>query len=232
VLDESWPSLPYAAWRDTYATLHMWTQIVGKVALALAPPLNHSWGVALFLTPSGLSTRLLPHGDRSFTMELDLVTHRLVVRVSDGETRTLPLVPQTVADFHRKTMALLDEMGLAVRIWPMPVEVESPIRFDADKVHGSYEREHASALWRILFSVERVLGECRCDFVGKCSPVHFFWGARAAALRGEHVRARGDARRLGPGVAGARRVEPTNKYRGPLSICRASARRPGGGTKK
>ena len=175
--DERWPALPFDAWKDTYATLHMWTQIVGKVALALAPPLNHSWGIALQVTPRGLSTRLLSHGARRFTMEFDFVDRRLVVRTSDGDERSLRLEPRTVADFCRATMALLSDMGLGTKIWPVPVELPSPgIRFDEDTVHRSYDAVQVAKLWRILRQVEEVLTRARCSFVGKCSPVHFFWG--------------------------------------------------------
>ena len=139
VTDELWPALPYDAWQDTYATLHMWTQVVGKVALAQAPPLNHSWSIALQVTARGLSTRALPHRHRTFTIQFDFIDHQLVILASDGETRTLALRPQTVADFYREVMAALDGMGLPVKIWPMPVEIPSPIRFDQDTVHRSYD---------------------------------------------------------------------------------------------
>ena len=172
-----WPALPYDAWKDTYATLHMWTQIVGKVALAQAPPINHSWGIALQITPRGFATRTLPHSARTFTIELDFIDHQLIVRASDGTIRTLALRPQSVADFYREVMRTLAEMGLAVKIWPMPVEIPSPIRFDEDTVHASYDPEYANRVWRILAQVERVFAGSRCDFVGKCSPVHFFWGS-------------------------------------------------------
>ncbi len=175
--DEAWPALPYDAWKDTYATLHMWTQIVGKVALALAPPLNHSWGIAFHVTPRGLSTRSLPHGGRSFTMEFDFIDHRLVIRTSDGSERALRLEPRTVADFHRALMATLDAMGLGVKIWPMPVEIPSPVRFDEDTAHASYDPVWANRCWRILARVDDVFTRCRCSFVGKCSPSHFFWGS-------------------------------------------------------
>jgi len=175
--DERWPALPYEAWKETYATLHMWTQIVGKVALALAPPLNHSWGVALQVTPRGLSTRPLPHGDRSFTMEFDFVDHGLAVQTSDGDRRALPLRPQAVADFYRAVMTLLRDMGLTVKIWPVPVEIPSPIRFDDDMVHASYDPVFANRCWRIFRQVEAVFTRGRCPFVGKCSPAHFFWGS-------------------------------------------------------
>ena len=177
IADEDWPALPYDAWKDTYATLHMWTQVVGKVALAVAPPLNHSWSIAMQVTPRGLSTRTLPYLHRTFTIQFDFIDHQLVIRASDGDTRTLPLRPQTVADFYREVMATLDGMGLAVTIWPMPVEIPSPIRFDQDTVHHSYDPADAHRCWRILAQVARVFTASQCEFVGKCSPVHFFWGS-------------------------------------------------------
>ncbi|HEX3702591.1 MAG TPA: DUF5996 family protein [Vicinamibacterales bacterium] len=174
--DERWPALRYDGWKDTYATLQMWSQIVGKVALAQAPPINHSWAVALHVTARGLVTRNLPHGRRAFTMEFDFVDHQLVIRTSDGERQELPLRPITVADFYRDVMATLARMRLPVKIWPMPVEIPSPIRFDQDTVHHSYDPEMANRFWRILVQLERIFTQCRCGFVGKCSPAHFFWG--------------------------------------------------------
>lgn len=176
-VNESWPALPYDAWKDTYATLHMWTQIVGKIALALTPPLNHSWAIALHLTPRGLSTQRLLHGNRSFAMEFDFLDHRLAIRASDGSKRTVRLEPRTVADFYREVMAVLREMGLKVAIWSMPVEIPSPIRFEKDTVHGSYDPVFANRFWRILGQIEEVFTRGRCAFVGKCSPTHFFWGS-------------------------------------------------------
>ena len=174
---DSWPPLPYEAWKDTYATLHMWTQIVGKVALAQGPPLNHSWGIAFQVMPRGLSTRTLPYGDRSFTMQFDFVDHALAIVPSDGAARTLPLVPRTVADFHRDVMTMLDDMGLPVKIWPMPVEIPNPIRFDQDTVHRSYDPVSVGRWWQIVAQVTRVFTQSACGFVGKCSPAHFFWGS-------------------------------------------------------
>ena len=174
---EAWPPLPYEDWKDTYQTLHMWTQVVGKVAVALAPRVNHSWAVAMRVTARGLSTGLLPHERRSFTMEFDFVDHRLVLRTSDGETRTLALAPCPVADFYRDTMRLLHEMSLPVRIWPVAVEIPTPIRLDEDTQHRSYDPVYANRFWRILVAVDRVFTSSRCGFVGKCSPVHFFWGS-------------------------------------------------------
>jgi hypothetical protein len=177
VTDELWPALPYEAWKDTYATLHMWTQVVGKVALAQAPPLNHSWSIALQVTPRGLSTRTLFHHDRAFTVQFDFIDHELVIRASDGATSSLALRAQTVADFYREVMSTLDAMGLAVKIRPMPVEIASPIRFDLDTVHRWYDPEYANRCWRIVAQVARVLAVSQCAFIGKSSPVHFFWGA-------------------------------------------------------
>ncbi len=171
-----WPELPYDAWKDTYATLHMWMQVVGKVALAHAAPLNHSWGIAFQVTPRGLVTRTLPRDARSFTIEFDFIAHQLAIRTSDGGVRTLPLVPRSVADFYRIVMRMLDELSLTTRIWTMPTEVESPIRFEDDTVHASYDPEYANRAWRILVQADRVFSASRCRFIGKCSPVHFFWG--------------------------------------------------------
>jgi Family of unknown function (DUF5996) len=177
VTAERWPALPYQAWKDTYDTLHLWSQVVGKVAVELAPPLNHSWGIALQITPRGLVTRPLPHGARIFTVEFDFIDHQLVVRASDSETRTLPLVPRSVADFYRAVMDLLDDMNLPVKIWPVAVELPSPIHLDQDTAHHSYDPEYANHFWRILVNAWRVMEAARSEFIGKCSPVHFFWGS-------------------------------------------------------
>lgn len=171
-----WPALPLAAWKDTYATLHLWTQVIGKVALAQAPPLNHSWGVALHLTPRGLATPLLPFGERSFTMEFDFVDHQLITRASDGDTRTIALRPQPVAGFYSQVMRLLAEMSLPVKIWPVSVEMPTAVRLDQDLDHDAYDAVAVTRFWRALRSSARVLTETRCGFVGKASPVHFFWG--------------------------------------------------------
>jgi hypothetical protein len=175
--NDLWPALPYDEWKDTYATLHMWMQVVGKVALAQAPPVNHSWAIAFHVTPRGVRTLTLPHGQRSFTMEFDFIDHQLVVRVSDGTVRSLALLPRSVAEFYREVMAMLEGMNLGVRIWPVPVEIPAPIPFEEDSGHASYDPEYAARLWRILVQLDRVFGELRCEFVGKCSPAHFFWGS-------------------------------------------------------
>jgi hypothetical protein len=176
-MPDNWPELPLAGWKDTYATLHMWTQVVGKIALARMPPVNHSWGVALQLTPRGLTTLPLPYDDRSFTIEFDFIDHQLIVRTSSGDVRVLELRPQSVAAFHAAVMALLGELSLPVKIWPVAVEVPLPIRLDRDETLHAYDREAVARFWRLLHSVALVLTETRCSFVGKSSPVHFFWGA-------------------------------------------------------
>jgi hypothetical protein len=175
--DGRWPALDFREWQDTYATLHMWTQVAGKVALALAEPLNHSWGIAMQVTPRGLATRTLRYKDRTLAIEFDFIDHQLRIRVSDGSSRTLPLGPMSVAVFYRTMMDLLNELGISVTVWRMPVEIPAPIRFDQDTVHATYVKEQANRAWEVLRRVERVMVETRCEFVGKGSPVHFFWGS-------------------------------------------------------
>jgi hypothetical protein len=172
-----WPALPYEAWKDTYATLHLWMQIVGKIALARAPQLNHCWAVAFQVTARGLSTRMLPYGSRSFALQFDFIDHQLVIGTSDGDMRALALAPRSVADFYRTLLGTLDEMGLPVKIWPVTVEMPSPIRLDNDTQDRSYDREYAYRFWQILVQVARVFTASQCAFVGKASPVHFFWGS-------------------------------------------------------
>ncbi|MBI4986414.1 MAG: hypothetical protein HZC24_13995 [Rhodocyclales bacterium] len=173
----SWPALPLAEWQDTYATLHMWTQIVGKIVLTLTPQSNHCWNSTLHLTARGLRTRPLSCGGSYFDIEFDFVEHRLQVRRQDGATRALALAPRSVADFYGELMATLDRLDLPVRIWPVPVEVPDPIPFAEDHVHAAYDATYAARCWRILLQSARVLEEFRAGFVGKCSPVHFFWGS-------------------------------------------------------
>lgn len=174
---DAWPALPLEAWQDTRDTLHMWTQVVGKVRLARAPMVNHWWQVPLYVSARGLTTTAVPDGARSFEVEFDFVEHRLHVRASDGAARSLPLEPRSVADFHREFMELLDGMGLATRIWPVPVEVEDPVPFAQDHRHASYDPEQAHRFWHVLVQADRVLEDFRARFTGKCSPVHFFWGS-------------------------------------------------------
>jgi hypothetical protein len=176
-LDEAWPSLPLAEWRDTYATLHMWTQIVGKIRLVQTPWVNHSWHVTLYVTARGLTTSPIPHGTRTFEIDFDFIEHQLVVRSSDGAQRTLALAPRTVADFYGALVAILTDLGLTVPIHTTPNEVEPAIPFPQDRTHGTYVPDHANRFWRILVQADRVMKAFRAGFLGKCSPVHFFWGS-------------------------------------------------------
>jgi hypothetical protein len=155
----------------------MWTQVVGKITLARATPLNHSWGIAFHLTPRGVATPVMHHGSRTFDLAFDFIDHELVVRASDGARRVLPLRPRSVADFYADVMHTLDDIGLPVRIWSTPVEIPSPIPFERDTVHQSYDPEYAHRWWRIVSQVHRVFAASRASFLGKCSPVHFFWGS-------------------------------------------------------
>src|SRR3954453_3560783 len=172
-----WPPLPLATWRDTRDTLHMWTQVAGKICLALTPRVNHFWNVALQITARGLQTPALTSGDHTVTLLFDFVAHELVIQMSDGRRRTVPLHPQTVADFYTGTLSALEELGIRARIWTMPVEVVEPIRFENDTTHRSYDAEAVRRFWRIILSSKRVLEAFRAEFIGKSSPVHFFWGS-------------------------------------------------------
>ena len=174
---EPWPEIRLADWRDTYATLHMWTQIVGKTRLALAPPENHWWHVPLYVSARGLITGPMPGRSRSLDVEFDFIDHRLVMRTSDGGLETLPLEPQSVATFYRRYLDALRRLGFEAQIWPVPVEVEHTIPFGEDEQHASYEPEDAYRIWRILSLVEDVFKRFKGDYLGKCSPVHFFWGS-------------------------------------------------------
>ena len=172
-----WPPLPYDEWRDTCTTLHLWTQVVGKIRLAKAPMINHWWQVPLYVTCRGLTTSPIPHDRCSFQIEFDFVDHRLRIDASDGRVESVRLAPQPVADFYGEVMSKLRALGLDVRIWTMPVEIPDPIRFEQDREHAVYSSEHAHRFWRVLVEVDRVLTIFRARFLGKVSPVHFFWGA-------------------------------------------------------
>jgi len=174
---ETWPPLPLESWAETCDTLQLWTQIVGKTRLALAPMQNHWWQVALYVTARGLGTSPIPERDRAFEIELDFVDHRLLARASDGRTGSFPLAPQTVADFYRRYQELLRSLGIEARIRPVPNEVANPLPFDQDDLHRSYDAEAARRFWRILVQADRILKEFRGRFLGKCSPVHFWWGS-------------------------------------------------------
>jgi hypothetical protein len=174
---DPWPKLPLAAWQDTYATLHMWTQIVGKVRLALSARMNHWWEVPLYVSACGLTTSPIPYGNCMFEVEFDFIDHKLTIETDHKANRTLLLKPISVADFYREFMAALDALGIRVKIWKMPVEIANPIPFDQDTQHASYDPLYANRFWRILAASDAVLKEFRGEFIGKSSPVHFFWGS-------------------------------------------------------
>jgi hypothetical protein len=174
---ESWPALPLEAWQDTRDTLHLWTQIVGKVRLALSPLINHWWEVPLYISPHGLTTSAIPYSDGVFEVEFDFLDHNLVIQTSQGPSKTIPLAPRSVADFYLEFMEALRSLGIEVKIWRMPVEIPHPIAFDRDVQHAAYDREYASRFWRILVLVNTIFEQFRSRFIGKNSPVHFFWGS-------------------------------------------------------
>jgi hypothetical protein len=174
---EAWPSLEFSAWADTCATLHMWTQIVGKIRLALSPWVNHSWGVTLYVTARGLTTSPIPCGARVFEIQFDFIAHELRIVASDGTSRVLKLQPKAVADFYAELMNELREMQIDVHINTTPNEVTDAISFEQDQKHGAYDPEYANRFWRVLVQADRVFKEFRGRFCGKSSPVHFFWGS-------------------------------------------------------
>lgn len=175
--DEIWPDLPLAAWKGTYQTLHMWTQIVGKVQLALSPHINHWWEVASYVTPRGLTTPSIPYDTRIFEITFDFIDHALWIYVSNGASRRLALYPRSVADFYREFFALLRSLNIDVAINPLPQEVANPIRCDQDEEHCFYDAAYANRWWHIMIQSSRVLQQFRARFIGKSSPVHFFWGS-------------------------------------------------------
>ncbi len=174
---DRWPELPYAAWKDTCATLHLLTQMVGKVRLAQTPWINHSWHVALYLTVRGLTTSPIPYRGRSFQVDFDFVEHVLWIRTSDGRFRQLMLAPRPVAEFYTELFAALAELDIRIAISTMPCEIADAIPFDQDQAHAAYDRDYANRFWRILLSTHDVFSRFRTGFLGKVSPVHFFWGS-------------------------------------------------------
>jgi hypothetical protein len=174
---EAWAALAYDDWRDTCATLHLWTQVVGKIQLALMPRVNHWWGVTQRVSSRGLTTVPMPSRGKLLQIEFDFLDHQLVLRLSDGRLERVALTPRAVADFYAEVMARLRALDVEVRIWTMPVEIEDAVPFEQDRAHASYEADAAQRFWRQLVQADRVLNAFRARFLGKCSPVHFFWGS-------------------------------------------------------
>ena len=175
--EKSWPILHLSDWKPTCETLHMWTQIVGKIRLALTPPINHWWHVPLYVNPSGLTTSAIPYAEGIFEIQFDFLQHELRIQTDSGRNESIRLEPMSVADFYRSVMDKLRSLGIAVKIWPVPVEIPNPIPFEKDTQHASYDRAAVERFFRALILIDAVLKEFRCGFVGKCSPVHFFWGS-------------------------------------------------------
>jgi hypothetical protein len=174
---QTWPELPYAGWRDTYATLHLWTQIIGKIRLAQTPWLNHSWHTALYVTARGLTTSPIPYGAESFEIDFDFIEHFLGIRVSSGAVRRIALRAQSVADFYAAVMAVLNELGIKIAITDYPCEIDGATALSQDRTHGAYDPDYAHRFWRVLLQADRLLKQFRTGYIGKCSPVHFFWGS-------------------------------------------------------
>jgi hypothetical protein len=192
-----WPELPYDAWSDTCATLHLWTQIVGKIRLATTPWVNHSWHVPLYVNSRGLTTAAMPHGVRTFAMQFDFLDHALDIEVSDGQRKRIALEPQSVAQFKVKVDAALASLGIPVAIRDLPCEIEGAVPFSQDHAHAAYDPNYAQRFWQVLVQVDRVMHQFRSGFIGKCSPVHFFWGSFDLAV----TRFSGRRAPLHPGVA-------------------------------
>src|SRR5947208_4622102 len=176
-MNANWPELVLEEWQDTLAMLHMWTQVVGKIRLKQTPLINHWWNVPLYVTARGLTTSPMSYEDRIFEIYFDFIDHKLRIDCSDGALTTLDLRPQSVADFYQELINALQGLGIEVKIWPMPVEIPNPIRFDQDQVHKSYDAEYANRFWRALVNIDDIFKQFRSRFLGKVSPVHFWWGS-------------------------------------------------------
>jgi len=210
-----WPELPLAEWKDTYDTLHMWTQIVGKIRLALTPLVNHWWNTALYVTPHGFTTSAMSYKGRLFQINFDFIAHLLLIEVDDGSMKTIPLRPHSVAEFYQETMAALGSLGMPLTIWTTPVEVPDRTPFERDHKHAAYDPEYAQRFWRILAQTSRVFAEFRSRFIGKASPVHFFWGAFDLAV----TRFSGRQAPSHPGVQNCPRFVMVEAYSHEVSSC-------------
>jgi hypothetical protein len=211
----SWPALPLAQWKDTYGTLHMWTQIVGKIRLALAPLVNHWWNVTLYVTPRGLTTSAMPYNDRLIRIDFDFIDHMVLIQTTDGSTKSISLRPRPVAEFYQEMMASLVSLGMPVKIWTTPVEVPDRTPFENDHKHGAYDPEYAQRVWRIMAQASRVFTEFRSRFIGKVSPIHFFWGSFDLAV----TRFSGRTAPSHPGVPNCGRFVAVEAYSHEVSSC-------------
>jgi hypothetical protein len=210
-----WPALPLAEWKDTYHTLHMWTQIVGKIKLALTPLVNHWWNISLYVTPRGLTTSAMSFNDRLFQIDFDFIDHLLLIETTDSSTKKIALRQRSVAEFYQETMAALRSLGMPVTIWTTPVEVPDPIPFEKDQKHAAYDPEYAQRFWRIMAQTSLVLTEFRSRFTGKVSPVHFFWGAFDLAV----TRFSGRTAPSHPGAPNLARFVAVEAYSHEVSSC-------------
>jgi len=210
-----WPELPLAEWKDTYETLHMWTQIVGKIRLALTHLENHWWNSTLYVSPRGLTTSAMSYNNRLFQINFDFIDHLLIIETADGSTKTIVLRPRSVADFYKEVMAALGSLGMPLAIWTTPVEVSDRIPFEKDQKHSAYDPNHAQRFWRILAQTSRVFTEFRCRFTGKVSPVHFFWGAFDLAV----TRFSGRPAPAHPGAPNLARFVAVEAYSHEVSSC-------------
>jgi hypothetical protein len=210
-----WPELPLAEWKDTYDTLHRWTQIIGKIRLALTPPVNHWWNSTLYITPRGLTTFSMYYNGRLLQIDFDFISHVLLIVTDDNATKTVTLRPCSVAEFYQEIMAALRSLGIHVTIWTTPVEVPDRTPFEQDKRHKSYDPEYAQRFWRILAQAGRVLSEFRSRFIGKVSPVHFFWGVFDLAV----TRFSGRTAPMHPGAPNLARFVAVEAYSHEVSSC-------------
>jgi hypothetical protein len=213
--DELWPTLPVASWKETYETLHMLTQIVGKIRLATTPMENHWWNSTLYVTPTGLTTSVMYHNEIPFKLDFDFNNHFLSIEQAFGNIKKIPLESRPIADYYRETMSTLESMGISLTIWSTPVEVENGIPFEKDYTHSTYDGETANKFWRILTQSSRLFTEFRSSFLGKVSPVHFFWGAFDLAV----TRFSGRTAPAHPGVPNCPRHVMVEAYSHEVSSC-------------
>jgi len=211
----SWPALPLEQWKDTYGTLHMWTQIVWKIRLALAPLVNHWWNVTLYVTPRGLTTSAMPYNDRLIRIDFDFIDHMVLIQTTDGSTKSISLRPRQVAEVYQEMMASLESLGMPVNIWTTPVEVPDRTPFESDHKHAAYDPEYAQRVWRIMAQASRVFTEFRSRFIGKVSPIHFFWVAFDLAV----TRFSGRTAPSHPGVPNCGRFVAVEAYSHEVSSC-------------